>query len=90
MVNLATSKLSKRDKKDLENEVVIICAIDMMNILSSYMSISEKDIYRYPVNIQLNYDQSLPILRKLREIFSEGIISLNELFSKFKNWEVLI
>ena len=72
---------AKEDNPDIDMETVLVCSMDMLNILSSYLNLTELE--GYPRNVQENYNKRLQIIDKVKGVFGKGIFSLEDFIAHF-------
>jgi hypothetical protein len=76
------------DPAKLEREVVLICAMDLLNILSTYLNLNPAQLGNYPENVRSNYQNSREILSRIKMFFNlktgdQQLTSIDELVAIF-------
>ena len=61
---------------DLEREVIAVCCMDILNIMSTYLALDPGSVTEYPVNVQQNYRHGLEVVTAVSHAI--GIDSLRD------------
>ena len=74
---------------NFQKESVLVCAMDMLNILSAYLNMPENQLRDYPFNVQENHSNRLVIVEKLSQFFDKNkkgneFLSLDDFVDYFR------